>query len=323
MINTLDLKLFHKDKLVELQYKYYQVSYANYLMLPNFLLSQFDYFSTPTYLNLAQQIQEILIKVPFSAEAINTAYLKIGAGDKILLLHGFDSSLLEFTHLIPYLTERYTVYAVDLWGFGFTERKLGRYYTPETLKTHLYHFCQTAIAEPIVVVGASMGGGAAIDLAWSYPELVKKLILIDSVGFSGTFPLGKFLLPPFDGIAVEFWRQRKQSAWKLSQALNINKQSTDALLMSLLPSYMPLWKETMQLFTRSGGYLNLASKISQIKQPTLIIWGENDQELGSKDAEKFNQAISNSQLVWIKGANHAPQWEKPEMVSQAVINWLK
>ena len=156
-----------------------------------FLPSQINQLTTPSCVDLAQEIKFSEITVPFHSQPINTAYIKVGKGKPLLLLHGFDSCLLEFSTLIPYLSQNYEVYALDLLGFGLTERHLQLDYNPKTIKTHLACFCQSIIKQPVVLVGASMGGGTAIDLGVTYPELVEKLVLIDSIGFSGGFPLGQ------------------------------------------------------------------------------------------------------------------------------------
>jgi pimeloyl-ACP methyl ester carboxylesterase len=158
---------------------------------PPFLPIQIHQLTTSACLNLVKKIQRIAVTVPFCAEPIDTAYVSIGEGKPLLLLHGFDSCLLEFSQLIPFLSQDYEVYALDLLGFGLTERKLGLTYHPLTIRTHLYHFWQTVIKRPMVLVGASMGGGTAIDFAVTYPELVEKLILMDSIGFSGEVSFGQ------------------------------------------------------------------------------------------------------------------------------------
>ena len=163
-----------------------------------------------TSINLFQNIQKILITTPLNSQPISTAYIHQGNnGIPILLLHGFESSLLEFRLLIPLLAAKNETWAVDLLGFGFTERLKNINYSPATIKTHLYHFWKTQIKQPVILVGASMGGATAIDFTLTYPDCVAKLILINSVGYSGSFPQGRFLFPPFDYLAVEYWKQRK------------------------------------------------------------------------------------------------------------------
>ena len=67
---------------------------------------------------------------------------------------------------------------------------------PENIKIHLYHFWKTIIKQPVILVGASMGGAAAIDFTLTYPEAVEKLVLIDSAGLAKQPAISKFMISP-------------------------------------------------------------------------------------------------------------------------------
>ena len=139
-----------------------------------------------------------------------TACIKLGTNSPpILLLHGFDSSILEFRRIIPLLAAKQETWAVDLLGSGFTERLPNITYNPQTIREHLYSFWQTLIDRPVILVGISMGGATAIDFTLTHPEAVQKLVLINSVGFTGGFPLGTKLPDIAIALMVEFWRQRR------------------------------------------------------------------------------------------------------------------
>lgn len=294
-------------------------------MFPSFLPSDVNLLREPASITLAQSIQRQLITTPLSQKPIATTYIHQGTGGTpILLLHGFDSSVLEFRSLIPLLATHNETWAVDLLGFGFTERIADIPYNPAAIKIHLYHFWKTLINQPVMLVGASMGGATAIDFTLTYPDAVKQLILINSVGFSGDFPLGKLLFPPLDYLAVEYWRQRKLQALFLGSTFgNLEQGAIEAIRCSLLHLEMPSWHEAMIAFMKSGGYSNLGDKIAQIKQPTLILWSEADETLGIGDAIKFQRAIAHSQLIWLKNCGHVPQLEQPELTTKHLLAFLE
>ena len=75
----------------------------------------------------------------------------------------------------------------------------------------------------------------------------------------------------------------------------------------------------MIAFTKSGGYGSFATRISEIQQPTLIVWGKQDKILGTKDAAKFNRAIANSKLVWIDNCGHVPHLEQPDATAREIL----
>ncbi|BAZ02680.1 2-hydroxy-6-oxohepta-2,4-dienoate hydrolase [Tolypothrix tenuis PCC 7101] len=278
----------------------------------------------PKAIAFINSIETIALVTSLSQQPILTTYIHKGAGGTpILLLHGFDSSILEFRFLLPLLATQNETWAVDLLGFGFTQRQKQIKYSPDTIKIHLYEFWTTLINQPIVLVGASMGGATAIDFTLTYPEVVKSLVLINSLGYTGAPTFSKYLFPPFDFFAVEYLRQRHILALNISSIVaNLAPEIPLAIQCAMLHQEMPLWHDAMISYVKTGGYSNLANKIAQVDKPTLILWGEADDMLPSKDAEKFQQNIANSKLIKLKNCGHAPQIEQPEITFQHILQFL-
>jgi pimeloyl-ACP methyl ester carboxylesterase len=290
-------------------------------MFPSYLPAAVSNLTEATSIALASQIQQVAIPTPITTEDVVTTYVHQGNyGTPILLIHGFDSSLLEFRRLLPILALQQSTYAVDLLGFGLTQRNLAIALNPENIKTHLYHFWQTVIGQPVILVGASMGGAAAIDFTLDYPEVVEQLILIDSAGLAKQPNLGKFMFSPIDTFATEFLRNPKIRQ-SISRAAYYDKSfaSADAQACAALHLDCPDWNKSLIAFTKSGGYGSFINKIGAIQQPTLIIWGKQDKILGIKDAAKFEQGIANSRLVWIDNCGHVPHLEKPEVTAREIL----
>lgn len=290
-------------------------------MFASFLPSEIKLLTEPTSIALAQSIQRQPIATSLSQQPIATASVHQGTGGTpILLLHGFDSSVLEFRRLLPLLAAHNETWAVDLLGFGFTERVKEITFDPPAIKTHLYYFWNKLIAQPVMLVGASMGGATAIDFTLTYPHAVKQLVLINSVGYSSDFTLGQLLFTPLDYLAVEYWRQRKLQALFFGSTFgNLEPTVIEAIRCSVLHLEMPNWHEAMISFMKSGGYSNLADKIHRIDKQTLILWSELDDMLGIGDAVKFQRAIANSKLIWLKNCGHVPQLEQPQNTAEHLL----
>ncbi|MFN6516140.1 MAG: alpha/beta fold hydrolase [Nostoc sp. CreGUA01] len=293
-------------------------------MFPNFLPTAVGQLTEPDSIALARSIQTTAIATPLTNQSITTTYVKQGSGGTpILLIHGFDSSVLEFRRLLPLLAENHETWAIDLLGFGFTDRLSGIAYSPTAIKTHLYYFWKSLINQPVILVGASMGGATAIDLALTYPEIVQKLVLIDSAGLAGGSPLSKLMFPPLDYLATQFLsnmkvRDRVSRIGYKNQSL----ASLDALYCGALHLQMPSWHQALIAFTKSGGYSAFRfKKLSQIVQQTLILWGDADKILGTKDAIRFKRAIPQSTLVWIQDCGHLPHLEQPQITAQHILNF--
>lgn len=291
-------------------------------MLPSFLTNTVKQLTESASIALAQSIEQTAISTPLSQGAITTSYVHEGSGGTpILLIHGFDSSVLEFRRLLPLLAAENETWAVDLLGFGFTDRPANIPFSPASIKTHLYYFWKTLIKQPLILVGASMGGAAAIDFTLTYPDAVSKLILLDSAGMAAGSSLSKYMFAPLGYLATEFLRSLKvrqtigRNAYK-----NSNLATPDALICGALHLGMPSWSQALIVFTKSGGYSSFKEKLSQIEQPTLILWGDSDRILGTADAEKFNKAIPNSKLIWIQDCGHVPHLEKPQIIAQHILD---
>ena len=118
-------------------------------MSTSFLPSEIAQLTESTSIALAQSIEQIPITTPLSKQPIATTYVHQGSGGTpILLLHGFDSSVFEFRRLLPLLAQENETWAVDLLGFGFTERLAGIPISPTAIKTHLYYFWETEGISP-------------------------------------------------------------------------------------------------------------------------------------------------------------------------------
>lgn len=281
----------------------------------------------PEAIALLQQLRRCPIPMPgWEIGAVNTAFVAANRADQLplLLLHGFDSSLLEFRRLLPRLPSRWPAYAIDLLGAGFTDCPAAIAVTPQTIRQHLYSSWRALINRPVALVGASLGGAVAIDFALAYPDCVARLVLVNSVGFSGSFTLGPWLPAPLLERGADWLRWRKETAFLALDALPWFDHAglRDSLLCASLHQQVPGWQRAIVSFTQSGGYQNLAARIAGITQPTLILWGDRDTTLGTADADRFKQTIADSRLVWIRGAGHVPHIEQPRAVAKALANSL-
>lgn len=293
-------------------------------MFPSFIPTAAKRLTESTSIALAQNIKQTAITTPLSPKPILTTYVRSGSGGTpFLLIHGFDSSVLEFRRLLPLLAENNETWSVDLLGFGFTERPKNLKFTTADIKTHLYYFWKALINQPVILVGASMGGAAAIDFTLTYPKLVKKLVLIASAGLVEKSPLSQLMFPPLDYLASNFLRISKvrQSIIR-STFKNKNLASLDALLCAGLHLECTNWNQAIIAFTKSGGYGAFRfKKLGEIQQPTLILWGDSDRILGTGDAKRFRRAIPNSKLIWIKDCGHVPHLEQPQITAQQILRF--
>lgn len=294
-------------------------------MFPDFLPATVQQLTEETSIALAQQIQQRAIATPLCEPPIQTSYVQQGNGSSpILLIHGFDSSVMEYRRLIPILSNHHEIWAIDLLTFGFTERVEGLTFSAPDIKQHLYHSWQQLMGRPVVLVGASMGGAAAIDFALTYPDAVEKLILLDSAGGAKGPNMGRLLMPPMGFLATEFLRN-PTVRHSISKTAYFDKRfaTEDAACCAALHLECWGWSRAMVAFTRSGGYNTLRwHQIAKVQQPTLVLWGRNDQIIGTKDAEVFEQTILDSKLIWIDNCGHVPHLEKAQEAADHMLAFI-
>ena len=295
------------------------------MMFTTFLPSDVKKLTEPASIALARSIKRAIAIAPPSEKPIATAYVHKGkGGTPILLIHGFDSSVFEFRRLIPPIAAENETYAIDLLGFGFTDRMAGTPFDPPAIKAHLYYFWKTLINQPVILVAASMGGAAGIDFTLSYPHAVQKLVLIDSAGFAKQPIAGKFLFPPLDYLAAQFLRNpRVRTQVSLKAYQNKKLVTDDANICASLHLKMPGWNQATISFAKSGGYGFVGeTAIAKLDKPTLILWGDSDNILGTASAWKFEQTIPDSKLIWIEKCGHVPHLEQPQITAQHILKFI-
>ncbi len=293
-------------------------------LFPDFLPQSVRQLTEVDSLAFASQMQRIEVITPLLPQAIQTSYVCQGAGGiPIVFLHGFDSSSLEFRRIVPLIAASRQVYAIDLLGFGFTERLPNCPFSTASIGTHLYATWQTLIQQPMILIGVSMGGAAAIEFTLNHPEAVHQLILIDSAGYTQPPPMGKFLIPPLGNLATKFLATPNVRK-SVSEKAYFDRSfvTADAQLCAALHLEMPRWSEALIAFTRSGGYGYLIGRLLEIQQETLVIWGDCDRILGTKPAYQFVDNLPNSRLSWVANCGHVPHLEQVKITAGLILNFI-
>ncbi len=294
-------------------------------MFPSFLPPSVEQLTAPESIEFARHIQRADILTSLLLSTIATSYVRLGTGGiPIVFLHGFDSSIFEFRRIMPIIAAEREVWAIDLLGFGFTERLLDCPFSSASIRTHLEAFWQTKIQQPIILVGVSMGGAAAIEFTLNNPAAVHKLVLIDSAGFTQPPAMGKFLIQPLGNLATKFLSSPKVRQSVSEKAYYDRAFATaDAQLCAALHLEMPNWREALIAFTRSGGYGYLLDRLPEIQQETLIIWGKCDRILGTKAAELFLNNLPKAHLEWIDNCGHVPHLEQAKITAESILDFIK
>ncbi|KAF5939163.1 hypothetical protein HYC85_023422 [Camellia sinensis] len=235
----------------------------------------------------------------------------------VVLLHGFDR------YTLPLLEEAgLETWALDILGWGFSHLERLPSCGVASKRDHLYQFWKSYIKRPMLLVGPSLGAAVAIDFAVNHSEAVEKLVLIDASVYSeGTGNMRK--LPKAIAYAgVYLLKSVPLRLYATFLAFNGLPFGTclDWTNVGRLHCLLPWWEDATVAFMNSGGY-DVSSQIEQVKQKTLIIWGEDDQIISNKLAVKLHCELPNAIIRQVPDCGHIPHVEKPSVVAKLIAEF--
>ncbi len=249
-----------------------------------------------------------------SVRGISTHLFEAGpsSAPPVLYLHGtFLGNLWLDFHLA--LTQQFHVFAPDTPGFGLTAR-------PDWMRDmsdYILYFrdlLDTLGLEKATLVGHSLGGWMAAELAVWYPERVEKLVLSNAAGIrvKGS-PIADLFAMNAQEVMMACFDDFSAAAPLIPAELNVDyfigqyRQLTTLASLAWNPSYDP----------------KLERRLARITCPTLIVWGENDRLIPPAYAEAFHRAIAGSQVAMLSGTGHMPMFEKPQEWSKVIADFLR
>ena len=258
---------------------------------------------------------------------INVHYVEKGTGKRnIILIHGFSSSVYTWKDVIGPLSRDYHVYALDLPGFGFSDKPRDNFtYDYENFAHTVRKFMDEKGIGKATVAGSSMGGGVAVKFAVLYPQRTDRVILVDSAGYARTEGhgpldllakplLGRFLFSLNSPAAMKVILQRT--------SFHDDNLVTDERAQAYFkPFRVDGAAQAARTTFKNISGASLAQDIKKINKPTLILWGANDELIPPIYAKSFNSDIKGSKLVMVPGCGHLPEEENPEAFVKAVLEF--
>ena len=236
-----------------------------------------------------------------------------GKGETILLIHGFDSCFLEYRRLTPLLKKKNKLIIPDLYGFGFSPRSSGNKYGFKYLMKHLNsvlnYFSKN---KPIGVIGASMGGALALELARQNPKKVNKLLLLSPAGLAGKNPKIPF---PFNHLGAFFLSQPfvRRGLCRQAFADPTNSVGPAEEQIASIHLKVPGWQSSLADFAAEGGVSDCG--LPKPIQPLKIILGKYDRIIPKNEKEETNKNY-NSNIEIATNSGHLPHLEEPKLVAE-------
>lgn len=220
-------------------------------------------------------------------------------GPPLVLVHGLSASTRWWSRNLAALSEHFRVFAIDLPGFG-DNRRWCRF----TLADAAIQLCAwlDAIDVPRAsIIGHSMGGVIAMDMALSAPERIDRLILVDA----------PILYDPRGWFRLGF------------ETVTEVRRFSPRLIMLLVTDALRAGPFTLRRASRETHLRNLQSDLSIITAPTLVLWGEHDRMFPSTYGQEVAAALPNANFAVVEGAGHNSMWDQPDTFNRLVLDFLR
>jgi 2-hydroxy-6-oxonona-2,4-dienedioate hydrolase len=237
-------------------------------------------------------------------------FIEEGEGEPLVLLHGLFGALSNFKDLIEYFRPHYKVVVpmLPLFELDILHTTVGG------LAKHVHKFLELKDYKNVHLLGNSLGGHVGLVHVLKHSERIKSLIL---TGSSGLFENGMGDSYPKRGdyeyikkkTEVTFYDPKTATEELVNEVFEITRNRLKVIKIIAL--------------AKSAIRNNLGEELSNIKQPTLLIWGNNDTITPPFVAREFNRLIPNSELHFIDKCGHAPMMEQPEEFNQILHKFLK
>ena len=272
-----------------------------------------------------------LHRVEIAGHEVNYADLgEQGRHRPILFIHGLSGQWQNWLENIPHFAEQRRVVAVDLPGFGLSDMPA------EKLSIELYgrvvaELCERLDLSPAVVVGNSMGGFVAAELAITHPESVERLMLLSSAGVSQmdvakspvmAMAKAAALLATSNVAQMKLVARRaKARHWVLGLVARYpGRLKPDLMFEGMMKgANKPGFEDAL----RACLSYDFRERLPQIGCPTLVAWGEKDAIIPVRDADKFVELIPGSRKVIFEDTGHVPMLERPRTFNACLEEFLE
>jgi len=274
----------------------------------------------------------------------------------VLLVHGFGASTDHWRYNIPVLAKTHEVHALDLIGFGRSEKPSELEYGGELWKDQIVAYVKERIRKPTVIVGNSLGGYAALAAGAALESISAGVVLLNAAGYFSDENLSvepkgvnlrirkmitagisrdllfKFIVYPLIQRLIFENLRRPDVIRKTLQQVYIDSTNVDDYLIesirkpSLDPGAFQVFQKVFQARGLKGKPID--ELFQDLQSPLLLLWGDNDPWLRNAKAkqEKFRSYAQKASLKVTEvllNAGHCPHDEVPDLVNTEVLNWLQ
>lgn len=251
-------------------------------------------------------------------DGVRLHYVEDGSGPAVVLIHGFGGHTFTFRHTVPALAKRFRMVAVDLKGFGFSERPKGGDYSLTEQARLVLRLMHELTIESAAIVGHSMGGEVAMRVAATAPERVDRLVLAASV--SGERIWTPPPTPPFKALLAISARLFGRRLFK-RMFYDPSNATDEARAGYTTPTRIRGYGDALYALAKDARH-DKRIDYGNIRAPVLILWAERERILPRLVLGKLNRRFPKAQLVTIDKAGHLLLEERSKECNEAILRFL-
>jgi pimeloyl-ACP methyl ester carboxylesterase len=251
--------------------------------------------------------------------AINTYYEVHGKGEPLVMIHGLGSSVRDWEYQVDFFADKFQVITYDVRGHGKTDKPIGPYNIP-LFTDDLVRLLEVLDTPQAHIIGISMGGMVAFQLAVSYPERVRSLTIVNSWAD---------FVPHSFRERLSIWQRvilfRLFSMRKIGEIIAgrlFIKPEQEEIRQVFIERWAENHKPAYMAATKGMVGWSVVDRVGEIACPTLLIAADEDYTPVAYK-ESYADQMRNAKLVVIEDSRHATPVEKPEEFNQAVMEFLE
>jgi len=259
-------------------------------------------------------------------------YVDVGSGDEepVVLVHGLGGQWQNWLENIPRLAQERRVLALDLPGFGLTPEPADGEISIPGYGRCVDSFCDKLGLGQVALVGNSMGGYVAAEVAIQFPQRVSRLTLVSAAGISSADTLQAPILT-FGRVATALAantmaRHRQLAARPITRHMSLLLVARHPRLLKADLAYEGFFKgagkDGFDDALRASLNYDFRDRLPDVKVPTLIVWGEKDSIIPVRDADEFERLIDDSRKVVMRDTGHIPMAERPNTFNDLLLDFL-
>jgi pimeloyl-ACP methyl ester carboxylesterase len=257
-----------------------------------------------------------------------THYIEKGEGEPVILLHGFFFDSYLWAANIDALARHFKVYALDLWGWGFSTREPLDYGYP-LYAEQVLQFMDSLGIRRASLAGQSMGAGTAIRFCVEHRQRVNKLLLVDAAGLPNPLPLTARIcnLPRVGELLMNMKTDVIRKTGLRQSFIHDPRLITDdffenATLGHKVANSTEVYLGIMrrQFFGTLGPEID---RLGRMDVPVLLVWGRDDKAIPLRLGEEMHRRLKGSRLEVLDHAGHVPNFERAQDFNQLAVDFLR